>query len=226
MIIPAQYSVYQARKQGLEHRYVIVNYLFLLVGVGSWLFHMTLRWSMQLLDEIPMVWGTSYMNYCMHLVAFKPKEGSPKMAAALTLYNILFTLVYLIFRNPLIHESMYGLLVVVMVYQSFYYLKTQYTREGTLLYITGFVMYLTGFILWNIDNTSCASVISIRNSLPVILQPLLQLHAWWHILAGYATYLMILYSEHQRLTYLKREVTLSPSWCGLTVKHKRAGQMG
>ncbi len=75
-------------------RYLILNVLFLLVGIGSWMFHMSLRWArvvqycdarglvllsytraltlfrytMQLLDELPMVWGTGYMIYCMHMV--------------------------------------------------------------------------------------------------------------------------------------------------------------
>ena len=30
-----------------------------------------------------------------------------------------------------------------------------------------------------------------------------QLHAWWHLLAGYATYLNILHAVHQRLTHLR-----------------------
>ncbi len=81
----------------LFSRYLILNVLFLLVGIGSWMFHMSLRWArvvqycdarglllrsytraltlfrytMQLLDELPMVWGTGYMIYCMHMVRNK-----------------------------------------------------------------------------------------------------------------------------------------------------------
>ena len=61
------------------------------MGLGSTVFHMTLKYdhfktnlfymknisnfkfykyrhSMQLLDEVPMIWGSCYMLYCMHMV--------------------------------------------------------------------------------------------------------------------------------------------------------------
>lgn len=38
-------------------RYQIIFCSLLTVGVGSWMFHMTLQYEMQLLDELPMVWG-------------------------------------------------------------------------------------------------------------------------------------------------------------------------
>ena len=37
----------------------------LLVGIGSWLFHMTLLYEMQLLDEVPMVFGSAAIIYCI-----------------------------------------------------------------------------------------------------------------------------------------------------------------
>lgn len=33
----------------------------------------------------------------------------------------------------------------------------------------------------------------VRTKLPKYLGPMTQLHAWWHILAGYATYMHILF---------------------------------
>ena len=38
-------------------RYQLIFCSLLAVGVGSWLFHMTLKYEMQLLDELPMIWG-------------------------------------------------------------------------------------------------------------------------------------------------------------------------
>ena len=34
------------------------------------------------------------------------------------------------------------------------------------------------------DNHQCPTLVSMRSHLPPLLQPLLQFHAWWHILAG------------------------------------------
>ena len=44
-----------------------------LVGVGSWMFHMTLQYEMQLLDELPMVYGSGiliYTNYDLIVASF------------------------------------------------------------------------------------------------------------------------------------------------------------
>ena len=38
-------------------RYQMIYLGLLMVGIGSWMFHMTLKYEMQLLDELPMVWG-------------------------------------------------------------------------------------------------------------------------------------------------------------------------
>jgi len=226
MIVPAIYGIQQARKQGLEHRFVMVNALFLAVGIGSALFHMTLRWEMQLLDEVPMVWGTSYMIYCMHIVLVRGKDKSGVKGAVMLLYSLTFTVLYILLQKPIIHQSMYGLLVFVLIYESVNLLNKQYNYEAMILYGTGFLLYLIGFILWNMDNHLCPGISWVRNSLPPLLQPLTQLHAWWHLLAGYATYLNILYAQHQRLTFLKRPVVVTSSWLGITVKPKRACQLG
>ena len=78
-----------------------------------------------------------------------------------------------------------------------------------------------------------------RSYLPTPLQPLLQFHAWWHVLAGYnldyliifelknliivyscryATYLNIQHCLHHRLTYLQKNVIISTDWCGVNVR--------
>lgn len=88
MIIPSLKGLYTVKQQNFESRY---NYFFffnvliidcilvllrfsilylclLLTGIGSWMFHMTLLYEMQLLDELPMVWGSSYMVYSLYKV--------------------------------------------------------------------------------------------------------------------------------------------------------------
>ena len=49
-------------------RFSILYLCLLLTGIGSWMFHMTLLYEMQLLDELPMVWGSSYMVYSLYKV--------------------------------------------------------------------------------------------------------------------------------------------------------------
>ena len=46
-------------------RFILSYCSLLLVGVGSWSFHMTLRYEMQLLDEIPMIFASCTLVYCI-----------------------------------------------------------------------------------------------------------------------------------------------------------------
>ena len=38
---------------------ILVQLSLIIVGIGSWMFHMTLLYHMQLLDELPMIYGTA-----------------------------------------------------------------------------------------------------------------------------------------------------------------------
>ena len=49
-------------------RFVLAYFTLIVIGVGSTLFHMTLKYEMQLLDEIPMIYGTSVIGYCLYEV--------------------------------------------------------------------------------------------------------------------------------------------------------------
>lgn len=58
---------------GIQNVFILIIYnnyntyllYYLVVGFGSWAFHMTLLYEMQLFDELPMVWGTCYCIYCL-----------------------------------------------------------------------------------------------------------------------------------------------------------------
>ena len=49
-------------------RFILLYLTLLSIGTGSWLFHMTLRYDMQLMDEVPMVFGSATLTYCIYQV--------------------------------------------------------------------------------------------------------------------------------------------------------------
>jgi len=222
MIVPACYGLWSVRKEALETRFHIIHCLFLLVGVGSTLFHMTLKHSMQVLDEVPMIWGSCYMVYTMHMLTAEPGAISLTAAALLAGYSLTFALVYLLVPIPAIFQAMYGTVVIGMIIQAAVCLRRLRNPDATKLYFGSFLCYLAGFILWNLDNHTCPTLQYIRAALPPFLRPFIQLHAWWHLLAGYATYLNILHALHQRLTHLRKAPSIAPAFpVGLTVTSRR-----
>ena len=68
----------------------------MIVGIGSWMFHMTLLYEMQLLDELPMVWGSSYMVYVHYKIQIEPQKKTRKMAIIMLSYAVIVTAVYLL----------------------------------------------------------------------------------------------------------------------------------
>lgn len=75
------------------------------VGIGSCAFHMTLLYYMQLLDELPMVFGNMLLIY--QLAEIRKSAKKPVNAALVfgcCTYAFFFTVFYLAFKNPLIHQ--------------------------------------------------------------------------------------------------------------------------
>uniref|UniRef100_A0A8C2JUD2 Alkaline ceramidase n=1 Tax=Cyprinus carpio TaxID=7962 RepID=A0A8C2JUD2_CYPCA len=69
MILPPIYGAIQTYKDGLEVRYVWSFLGIAAVGIGSWSFHMTLQYEMQLLDELPMIYSCCiFLNKCINIL--------------------------------------------------------------------------------------------------------------------------------------------------------------
>lgn len=210
MIIPPLLGIHQALRLNLERRYVWLQFCFFLVGVGSWSFHMTLRYGMQIADELPMVFGSCYYIYTLFEVCRPPKSRIHlPLAVFLICYAVIATIVYIIIKAPVLFHCIYGITVVTTVLKALYNIKTMTPcKQVSRLYYTSLLTYSFGFLLWLIDNHMCSSVKLLRNSLPSALQPVSQFHAWWHVLAALATYQSIVFNCLSRQIFLGRKCKL------------------
>ncbi|CAL1530579.1 unnamed protein product [Lymnaea stagnalis] len=187
-----------------EKRFIYSFLALTVVGFGSWLFHMTLKYSMQLMDELPMIWGTSFLIYSLYMMDSKPNEESPLLQLILIVYCIIVTLVYILINIPIIHQVSYGLMVFCIVVLASKMVLTMKCDKK--LYMIGVLTYALGFLLWNVDNMLCSHLRSIREH-PVgqFSGMLFECHAWWHIFAGMGTYIALLFGVHTRYVFLKRK---------------------
>ncbi|XP_046575312.1 alkaline ceramidase 3-like [Haliotis rubra] len=202
MIIPPLCGAVMAYRERLEARIIWCHLGLLVVGIGSWFFHMTLLYSMQLLDELPMIWGSAFMVYAYATLSSPPQSDNTGLKVFEFLYCSIVTIVYLVNKNPVFHEVAYGLMVFSILACA---VRTMLKYEHSLtLFLTSTVSYGIGFLLWNVDNTFCGHLRYARKNVLGVAGPVTELHAWWHVLAGFGTYLSFLFVTHTRYLYLKK----------------------
>ncbi|BES92644.1 aHypothetical proteinC [Nesidiocoris tenuis] len=199
MILPPIWGMIEVLNQKFERKFIYCYFLLLVVGLGSWAFHMTLLYEMQLFDELPMVWGTSVMVYCLTEVR-KPQTTRPisnvPLFFFLTSFCVFFTILYLYWPQPVFQHTSYGILVFASFLLEIHLIRVKNCRICRRLFIYSTSIYLFGFFLWNMDKVFCRNLNSLRSGIPKLLDPITQLHGWWHMMAGYGTYLQVLFTIH------------------------------
>ncbi|XP_076453756.1 alkaline ceramidase 3-like isoform X1 [Babylonia areolata] len=203
MILAPLFACCLAVRQKLEKPVIFSYVSIVVVGCGSWLFHMTLQYSMQLMDELPMIWGSAFLLYGILTLEGEKEKNYYWLMGGLLVYCTAVTVMYLVNNNPVFHEVAYGFMVVVMAFGAIRVIVKYQNKVGTMLYVSSFLTYMSGFILWNIDNIYCQHLRSLRrDKLHSAATPLFECHAWWHILAGVGTYLCLLFVSYMRYTIL------------------------
>ncbi|KAL4220740.1 Alkaline ceramidase 3 [Mactra antiquata] len=200
MILPPLVTVFLLIKQNFEPRLIACHISLLSVGFGSWCFHMTLLYSMQLLDELPMIWGSAFLIYAIVMVEEPPNKSNIPLQIALFTYCSIVTIVYICSNVPVFFQIAYAIMVLCMVFSCARLIRGLHTCNKN-IFIAGVFSYGMGFFLWNIDNSFCTSLRSIRE-VTGPLSPIFELHAWWHLLAGLGTYLGLIFVADTRCTVL------------------------
>ena len=225
MIIPSIYGMIICKRQGIEPAYTYSFLTLFFIGIGSWMFHMTLRYEMQLLDELPMLYGSSYVICCLYTARNSFfDDGGYILAIMLIIFNVITTIVYLLIKEPIFFQVMFAVIMTIGLIISIYNQYIDYSRMGAKLLLTVITTTAIAFVFWNIDNTYCSKLTYIRehvlrpNRVFRYLTPLTQFHGWWHLLCGYAFYLQVFACVQQRLSFLKVDHSADEKWFGLIKK--------
>eukprot|EP00300_Choanocystis_sp_HF-7_P038781 c5611_g1_i1.p1 GENE.c5611_g1_i1~~c5611_g1_i1.p1 ORF type:complete len:287 (-),score=49.32 c5611_g1_i1:168-947(-) len=175
-----------------EKRFQVGFFALSFVGFGSAAYHMTLRRHFQLLDEIPMLLGSHVIIY-IQIAADKTGTHWPQKTAilALTLSSAFQVGAYVILGWYWVFLLGYASCIGAMWYFVLPKLRACPPALWRIFILT-VVSYYSGFTLWCVEHYMCD-----------YSQPL-QLHAWWHILAGYGTFLWIMFLMGSRCDELKR----------------------
>ncbi|KAF8346973.1 ceramidase [Amanita rubescens] len=192
----------EARRQNLPQRYLIGYIGVALVGIGSFAFHATLLYEAQLADELPMIYVGSMSLWLIFddQPGFDLQRSRTKwMIFLLIAFDVLFTLSYCFYRNPVYHQLVFASIVFIVAFRITHTLKYSKASSGIppetktmigKLFATGAALFALGFLIWNMDNTYCTSLTDMKRALGYPAAFFLEGHAWWHILTGAGTYYM------------------------------------
>ena len=180
-----------------ELRYHVAFAMFAVVGIGSALFHGTLWRSMQMMDELPMMWGNCIFCYCLWCMEFVPGRSTLAAAVGFVTMTVAATaaVVFLDDDDQTVFLLSYGSGLLYITYAGVR-LDGKYGPKtgGTVpLMELALLFYMGGLLVWLVDRTWCSQVQS------------LQLHSVWHVCASTGTYLSVLHWVWLRELFLERK---------------------
>jgi len=175
---------------------VQLSYMILgVVGVGSALFHGTLLYSCQLLDELPMIYGTLIFLFTI----FDFEKDSPLdrfFVPALAIIGVTVTVVMLTHSdNPMLHQFAYaGLVFLLIIRASYITYKSNISAEEKAnfryFFIYSLCVFGSGYVCWITERKLCSNGYVI---------PWVQLHSFWHLLTGTGTFGLVQFLTYYRL---------------------------
>lgn len=165
-------------RHGHRPRFLVLAALVAVVGLGSAAFHGTLRFRMQMLDELPMVYCLTSWLYCWLTAATKqpPRWLAPLLLAA----DAAFTVLHVCFGFVEPFQVLFGGLTVLGLRHVYLVVRLPTADRSVRLLASVYTGALAlGFALWVLEQHACTAL----RGLPA--NP--QLHAWWHVCVGVNT---------------------------------------
>ncbi|TFB05808.1 Alkaline ceramidase 3 [Trichoderma ghanense] len=186
----------------------LISYLgYMVVGLGSILFHTTLKSVYDihyLLDDACQLCILTFTNVLSSLgnwPAFACRFDHDDYFRIDWLREA--QIYYHVTKDPVFHQVAYAFLTATVVFRSMWVMESQLrpvlsARDpqqaakvlNTMwaMIATGLSVFLGGFLIWNLDNVFCSQVRQLRHAVGLPWAVLFEGHAWWHLMTGLAYY--------------------------------------
>jgi dihydroceramidase len=187
----------------LEPRFLLCLASVALVGAGSIAFHATLRFELQMLDELPMLYSAVIMVYILlENRGLGRRRFGIWFPFALAAHAALVTALTALSRGPLqfyLFHLSFGSLETFSLVGVYLLQRRHGAAPARRLFRAGMASYLIAVLLWFIDLRFC-SLLSERLPALGLFNP--ELHAVWHVLVSCGFYSLLLVTAHIRLEQL------------------------
>jgi len=157
-------------------RFILCYLSLIVVGVGSVMFHATLRRSMQNFDEVPMILANIVYLYCIA----QPKEAHVKpLFALLTGLTIAILLVYFVFEWFAVFFSIFAFQTIFLISLSYRLCFHREAGNNTTvlrrLWTLDVSVYFAAVCFWFTDNIACDQL------------GVGHLHILWHLFGAFGS---------------------------------------
>ncbi|KAJ3361530.1 Alkaline ceramidase 3 [Allomyces javanicus] len=152
------------RRLQLERRYALIGFFLALVGVGSFMFHGTLLFEAQLLDELPMIY--MMLQFLYVILENEPRRKHPWLPTALVTAAAIYSWAHVYFDFVVVFHVVFGALTA----PGLIFAIPHGWRDRELRWVFGlsYACLWISFALWKLDQTFCPTFEH------------LYLHAFWH----------------------------------------------
>ncbi|MFL5396533.1 MAG: ceramidase domain-containing protein [Myxococcales bacterium] len=163
--------------------------LLVLVGLGSIAFHATLRFELQMLDELPMLYLVTWMTWLLVENGVEPRLGR-WFPAVLVVYVVVATGATLQRGGAqfLAFHLSFGTLEIFCLARVTWLALRPGNAPVRRSFVLGLAAYAAGIAAWFVDLKACTLL---RVILPAHGVPNPQLHAWWHVLVSIGFFLLL-----------------------------------
>jgi dihydroceramidase len=162
----------------------------LVLGIASFLFHASLRQTLQFADELAML-GLAWSLLQGTLMVRRSPANARFINISLATVFPLFSAFYVWTGKVIYHATAFAVILVLLTIRGhylFHWLKPEFPEakrykwraEGRKALLT----LLFGYILWNIDLEYCAELRNLRTWVGLPWAWLFELHGWWHVLTA------------------------------------------
>ncbi|KLJ05398.1 hypothetical protein EMPG_11116 [Blastomyces silverae] len=195
------YAIYrQLRRKGKVEASHALSYMSLIVvGIGSAVYHATLKYPLQLVDDLSMLLGAGIMFH--HVVTINSgSRMKVTIFVALTVALTTAAWAHIRLGDSALHQVVFGTMVVTVGYRSVKLLarlipdKRMRLKLRRLLRMGNLTLF-AAYGLWLVDVFACPSLRSVRHAIGLPLAWLFELHGWWHILTAIGVYIAMIVGE-------------------------------
>ncbi|KAK6849562.1 hypothetical protein PG995_013395 [Apiospora arundinis] len=184
--------MYGPGSQGLfKPRTDFMSVSLLVLGICSFLFHASLRHSMQYADELGMLGLAWALLQGILTVRGRSSSNDRLVNTTLNIVFPLFAAFYVWTGKIIYHASAFFImmvLIVIRVAHLFFFRKPAFPEDKMRVWKSrgriSLALLVFAYVLWNIDLEFCAELRLLRERVGLPWAWLLELHGWWHIMTA------------------------------------------